>query len=152
MSVCNVCTNFQPGFSLDIGAYTSCETAEAGRSRDDTLVIEVADRSIEIAFFSTLADRNVVFLTERCLVGFIQPVIRSEPEFLAFVCCHVTKSCIGVEFAVRADELLAFGNSKHIITQTVTGRTHHGRESIAVSLSRSVAHTVEFLSVGSIVI
>ncbi len=52
------------------------------------------------------------------MVGLVEPVVGGEPVLLALECGHAAEGGVGVELAVCADHVLAFGDSVDIVAKT----------------------------------
>ena len=63
VAVAATCTDFKPGFGLNVSVQAGGETLEVALGDDDTVVFQIAYRSEEVALVVTLGNAYIVFLT-----------------------------------------------------------------------------------------
>ena len=118
MGVRHVGSHLQPLLRLIIGTQTGGPTF-VRRAVDDTVVVEITERCVEIGFVGSTCHAHVVLLTERrLLVEFVEPVVRFEQVFLSVEQNDTTFRRIRVEFAVHADKVLSFRNGEYVVLRT----------------------------------
>ena len=84
VSVCHINTNLQPLLCLVVSLQTSGQTVHL-RALDDTCVVEVTNRGVEVRTLCCARDAHIVLLTERCAISLVHPVVRVEHILLTLV-------------------------------------------------------------------
>ena len=80
------------------------------------------------------------------VVHFVHPVVRTEVQIHAAIVYHVAQRGVGVQFAVAADEQLAFGYVEHVVAQRVRiarVRVNHVDGSVVVCVGVCHTHGVD---------
>ena len=121
MRVGEVTAHLQPLLGLVVRAQ-SRRVALVARAVDDTRVVEVTQRCVEVRAVRSARYVDVVLLTERGrLVDLVEPVVGLEHVLLSVVGHHATLLGQRVELAVGADQVLAFGIGHDVVAQTAGG-------------------------------
>ena len=135
-------TQFQPLLGLIVGLDTARDTLIAA-SVDDTVLVEIAQRHVERRAVGHTLGADIVLLAQCVLVGGIVPVIGSHVIFLAVALIGATECGSGVQFAVGADEQLAFWHSVAVVGQLL----EHGAVGFGVGVGSRHAVSIEVLVV-----
>ena len=115
--VAGIRPDLQPLLGLIVGTQTGRVTGIAGTG-DDTLVVQIAERSIEIGPVVGRRDVHVVLLAQRRAVGLIDPVVGSQVVVLSVVGNLAAQRGVGIDLAVRTDEQFALGHRVDLIAET----------------------------------
>ena len=154
VGVAGVGTHLEPLLYLVVGLQSSGVTLHVGVGHD-TLVVHVAERTVEAAAVVRSRHVDVVLLTHRGVESGILPVIGSQQVAVAVRRrVDVAQRGVGVDFTVGADEILALGHIVNLITeaanQLVVGVALSGRSSVTEFIDTIIIHgTVNRLVVES---
>ena len=136
-----VTTNLQPLLGLIVSAQTSRQTLHV-RTVNDTRVVQVTHRSVEVGAIRSSSNIYVVLLAERCiLVDLIEPVVGLHPILLTIVGHLATLRSLGVDLTVRTDQVLTLGVRHHVVAQTTLVVREHVARSPSISLSLRLAQS-----------
>ena len=148
-----------PLLHLVVGPDAGGETLVTG-VLDDTVLIEITEGGIEVTAVGTAVDGDVVVLTDGVLVSELGPVVRLQIVGLTVELVRTAEGGVRVQLAVGTDQVLAFRNREHVVTEVV----HHiavracesvrgrgaGREEIIVQ--RGIVSLVELAGLGDNVV
>ena len=121
MRVAHTCSDLEPALCLVVG-FESCRISLKIRIICDTLIVQVAERTIETQFLRTAAEAEIVFLSETLAESFLNPVVREQCVEFAVIVNPVAKCCVRVEFTVRSDKVLVVGNGIDDISKASVSR------------------------------
>ena len=126
MGKVDVRAHLQPVLGLVISLNTGCISLEI-RIIYDTLVLQIAQRSIVGHLVATTGNTHVVFLAQRIAESLIHPVVRGKGIELAVVINTVAQGGIRVQAAVGSDKILSLRNGiDHIAQSALIAGLAHG--------------------------
>ena len=135
-----VSTDRQPLLSLIISAQTCGITIHIGVV-NDTLVLQVTERTVHRDAAARTRNACVVLLTETGRVTLVVPVVSGQQVLGTTIVHNVTHSSTGVNLTVHTDEVLVRRHLEDLVSQTAVSRSC-GDHLVSASVSSDCVHTV----------
>ena len=109
------------------------------RAHHDTLIIQIAQGSIELSLLVAAIHTQVILLAKGIAISLVYPVIRQDGVYLSVVVHTIAQCGIRIQLAIVTDEILTVGHTIRKIAQAAFARTLIERGiGIAESLIRSL--------------